>query len=49
MKKKRFLIVALPFMALGTWAQSALGNLPEVNVNDVEIMSVSKIEFSRVL
>ena len=46
MKKKRFLIVALPFMALGTWAQSALGNLPEVNVNDVEIMSVSKIEFS---
>lgn len=36
----------MAFTAMGTWAQSALGNLPEVNVNDVEIMSVSEIEFS---
>jgi len=37
MNKKRTLIVALPFMALG--------NIPEVNLDDVEIMSVSEIEF----
>lgn len=46
MNPRKVLLLSMAFTAMGTWAQSALGNLPEVNVNDVEIMSVSEIEFS---
>ena len=46
MNPRKILLLSMAFTAMGTWAQSALGNLPEVNVNDVEIMSVSEIEFS---
>ena len=46
MNPRKILLLSMAFTTMGTWAQSALGNLPEVNVNDVEIMSVSEIEFS---
>ena len=35
----------MAFTAMGTWAQSALGNLAEVDLSQVEIMSVKEVVF----
>ena len=47
MKPKKLLLLALSFTTASVWAQGNFGNLPKtVDAKDVEIMSVSEIEFS---
>ena len=46
MNPRKVLLLSMAFTAMGTWAQSALGNLAEVDLGQVEIMSVKEVEFS---
>ena len=45
MNPRRILLLSMAFTAMGTWAQSALGNLAEVDLSQVEIMSVKEVVF----
>lgn len=45
MNPRKILLLSMAFTAMGTWAQSALGNLAEVDLGQVEIMSVKEVEF----
>ncbi len=45
MNPRKILLLSMAFTAMGTWAQSALGNLAEVDLSQVEIMSVKEVEF----
>lgn len=47
MKPKNLLLLALSFTTVSVWAQGNFGDLPKtVDAKDVEIMSVSEIQFS---
>ena len=37
MKPRKVLLLAMAFTTMGTWAQGVLGNLPEVDLSQVEI------------
>jgi len=45
MNPRKVLLLSMAFTAMGTWAQSALGNLAEVDLSQVEIMSVKEVVF----
>ena len=45
MNPRKILLLSMAFTAMGTWAQSALGNLAEVDLSQVEIMSVKEVVF----
>ena len=45
MNPRKVLLLSMAFTAMGTWAQSALGNLTEVDLSQVEIMSVKEVVF----
>ncbi len=45
MNPRKVLLLFMAFTAMGTWAQSALGNLTEVDLSQVEIMSVKEVVF----
>lgn len=45
MNPRKLLLLSMAFTAMGTWAQSALGNLAEVDLSEVEIISVKEVEF----
>ena len=45
MNPRKILLLSMAFTAMGTWAQSALGNLAEVDLSQVETMSVKEVVF----
>lgn len=45
MNPRKILLLSMAFTAMGTWAQSALGNLAEVDLSQVEIISVKEVVF----
>ena len=45
MNPRKALLLAMVFTTMGTWAQGVLGNLPEVDLSQVEIISVKEVEF----
>ena len=45
MNPRKLLLISMAFTTMGTWAQSALGNLAEVDLSQVEIMSVKEAVF----